>query len=192
MTRFWWVRHGPTHARTMVGWSDLPADLSDHPAIARLTAFLPQDVVLVSSDLIRATATADAVQANRLRLANDDRLREMHFGDWELRSHAEVEAETPDVIRAFWDSPGQVRPPGGESWNDLSARIWAATDRLITDFAGRNIVIVAHFGAILCALQRAANLTPEQVFSHRLDNLSVTELVHTPDAWQVGRINHIA
>ena len=28
MTRFWLVRHGPTHAKTMVGWTDLPADLS--------------------------------------------------------------------------------------------------------------------------------------------------------------------
>lgn len=29
MTRIFWIRHGPTHANGMVGWSDLPADLSD-------------------------------------------------------------------------------------------------------------------------------------------------------------------
>jgi alpha-ribazole phosphatase len=192
MTRFWWVRHGPTHAKTMVGWSDLPADLSDHSAIARLAAYLPQDAIVVSSDLIRAVATADAVQQNRTRLPHDRTLREMHFGAWELRSHHQIEAETPDIIRAFWDRPGDVRPPGGESWNDINARIWAATDHLIADFPGRNIIVVAHFGVILSALQRADNLTPEQAFSHRIDNFSVTEMFHTHDGWTLGRINHIA
>ena len=192
MTRFWWVRHGPTHAKTMVGWSDLPADLSDHSAIARLSAYLPQDAVIVSSDLIRAVTTADAVQENRLRLPHDPTLRELHFGDWELRSHTQIEAETPDLIRVFWDKPGEVRPPRGESWNDINARIWSATDRLITAYIGRNIIVVAHFGAILSALQRAEDLTPEQAFSHRIDNFSVTEMGHTSAGWQIGKINHIA
>ena len=192
MTRFWWVRHGPTHAKTMVGWSDLPADLSDQTAIARLSDCLPKDAIIISSDLIRAATTADAVQANRLRQPHDKMLREMHFGDWELRSHAEIETETPDLIRAFWDRPGEVRAPGGESWNDLNRRIWSATDKLIADFAGHNIIVVAHFGAILSALQRAENLTPKQAFSHRLNNFSVTEMVHWSDGWQMGRINHIA
>lgn len=192
MTRFWWVRHGPTHAKTMVGWSDLPADLSDHGAITRLSAYLPQDAIIVSSDLIRAVATADAVQANRQRLPHDPTLREMHFGDWELRSHTQIEAETPDLIRAFWDRPGEVRPPRGESWNDINARIWSATDRLITAYTGRNIIVVAHFGAILSALQRAEDLTPDQAFAHRIDNFSVTEMVHTENGWKLGRINHIA
>lgn len=192
MTRFWWVRHGPTHAKTMVGWSDLPADLSDHSAIARLSDYLPQDGIVVSSDLIRAVATADAVQANRKRLPHDPTLREMHFGEWELRSHHQIEAHSPDLIRAFWDRPGEVRPPGGESWNDINARIWAATDQLIANYAGHNIIVVAHFGAILSALQRADALTPEQAFSHRIDNFSVTEMLHTPKGWTLGRINHIA
>ena len=192
MTRLWWVRHGPTHAKTMVGWSDLPADLSDLGAIARLCAYLPQNAVVVSSDLTRAVATADAVQGNRLRLPNDRKLREMHFGDWELRSHNQIEAETPDLIRAFWDRPGDVRPPNGESWNDINARIFAATDCLINDFPGRDIIVVAHFGAILSAVQRAENLTAEQAFSHRIDNLSVTDMHIGPSGWRIGTINHIA
>ncbi len=192
MTRFWWVRHGPTHAKTMVGWSDLPADLSDLAAVGRLSAYLPQDAVIISSDLNRAIATADAVQGSRRRLPDDPTLREMHFGEWELRSHAQIETEAPDLIAAFWDQPGDVRPPGGESWNDINARIWAATDRLTEAYAGHNIVIVAHFGAILSALQRAEDLTPEQAFSHRIDPLSVTEMSHGPNGWRLGRINHIA
>ena len=80
MTRFWWVRHGPTHAKTMVGWQDAPADLSDQRALARLSEYLPQEAVVISSDLIRASATADAIESRRKRLPHDPALREIHFG----------------------------------------------------------------------------------------------------------------
>ena len=36
MTDIFLIRHGPTHAKGMVGWSDLAADLSDTQALARL------------------------------------------------------------------------------------------------------------------------------------------------------------
>ncbi|MEY8841169.1 histidine phosphatase family protein, partial [Cribrihabitans sp. XS_ASV171] len=38
MTRLHFVRHGPTHAKGMVGWSDLPADLSDTALLDRLSS----------------------------------------------------------------------------------------------------------------------------------------------------------
>ncbi len=185
MTRFWLVRHGPTHAKTMVGWTDLPADLSDSAALARLNAHLPPDAPVISSDLVRAIATADAL-GPRPRLPHDPALREMHFGQWETRAFAEIEAESPDHIRAFWETPGDIRPPGGESWNDLANRIWAVLDRL--QGLAPDLIVVAHFGPILAALQRAENLSPEAVFAHRIDNLSVTCL--TLDPPQVHAINH--
>jgi broad specificity phosphatase PhoE len=189
--RLWWVRHGPTHSRRMTGWTDLPADLSDHAALARLDAHLPRDAALVSSDLRRAVATADALAAGRRRLPHEPGLREIHFGAWEGRGFAEVEAETPDLIRAFWDSPGTVAPPGGESWNRLAARVQGATDRLVAAAAAGDLVIVAHFGAILAALQRAAGLSAAAVLAQRIEPLSVTRIDRHPDGWQVGAINHL-
>lgn len=171
MSRLWLVRHGPTHARTMVGWTDLAADLSDIAALARLNAHLPQ-VPVISSDLSRAARTADAL-TGRPRLPHDPDLREMHFGAWEMRGFAEIEAETPDHIRAFWESPGEVRPPGGESWNDLFARTEAALGRLAHL---PEVIVVAHFGPIVAAIQLAGGLDATEALSHRIDNLSVTRL----------------
>jgi alpha-ribazole phosphatase len=190
LTRFWWVRHGPTHAKTMVGWTDLPADLSDTVTLARLDAHLPPDALVISSDLTRAVTTADAIQGKRTRLVHDPALREMHFGEWEMRGFDEIEAEAPDHIRAFWEQPGDVRPPKGESWNDLSARVNAAIDRLLSTHQGRDIIVTAHFGPILAALQRAERLSPEAVFAHRIDNLSVTSLSCDASGWHSHAINH--
>ncbi|MBL9050403.1 MAG: histidine phosphatase family protein [Tabrizicola sp.] len=186
MTRFWLVRHGPTHAKTMTGWTDLPADLSDTAALARLSEHLPEGAPVISSDLSRAVATADAL-GRRPRLPHDPALREIHFGQWETRSFAEIETEAPDHIRAFWESPGEIRPPGGESWNDLTARTWAALDRLL---GPPDLIVVAHFGPIVAALQRAEGVSPESAFGHRIDNLSVTCLTFGPPP-RVFAINHL-
>nr|WP_174821333.1 histidine phosphatase family protein [Ruegeria arenilitoris] len=185
------VRHGPTHAKTMVGWSDIPADLSDHAALARLHDHLPQDALVISSDLSRAADTATAIQGTRRRLPHHPDLREIHFGTWEMRAFAEIEAEDPELAFAYWDSPGDVRPPNGESWNAVRARVDAAIDGLIGMHTGADLVIVAHFGVILTQVQRALDMDAQRTFAHRIDNLSVTELAFDGKTWSAGRINHL-
>ncbi|KRS12539.1 phosphoglycerate mutase [Roseovarius atlanticus] len=188
-TRLFWVRHGPTHAKGLVGWADLPADLSDTARIARLDAHLPRQALLVSSDLSRAAATADTLAADRTRLPHDPALRELHFGDWDLKAPEDIKDQSR--YQAFWDHPGEVRPPSGETWPELAARVDAATDALIATHPGADLVIVAHLGVILTQLQRALALTATEAFSHSIAPLSVTELHHTPTGWHVSGINHV-
>ncbi len=191
MTRFHLIRHGPTHAKCRVGWSDLPADLSDTTALARLSAQLPGEAVVISSDLIRARATADAIQGDRLRLASCPSLREIHFGTWELRSWREIDAEAPAHIRAFWETPGDIAPPEGESWNALMARVSTRFDQLARDYEGQDVVVVGHFGQILCQIQRAGGLTATEAFAQKIDNLSLSRIDHGPEGWRLGMINQI-
>ena len=187
MTRLWLVRHGPTHAKAMVGWSDVPADLSDTDRIARLRDYLPEAPV-VSSDLSRAVATADVLERTE-RLPHDPALREINFGAWELKTFADVEADDPATIRAYWETPGEIAPPMGESWNAVRARVSAAVDGYLTR-GYADLIIVAHFGAILTQVQRAKGIGGYEAFGHRIDNLSVTDLRFDGSGWQVGRINH--
>jgi alpha-ribazole phosphatase len=188
MMRFWWVRHGPTHEKNLVGWRDVPADLSDHPRIARLSAHLPIGAHLVSSDLSRASATADALAKGRHRLPDMPALREFHFGDWDGKHYTDLD---PAHSRAYWENPGDIAPPGGESWNDAAARIHAAVEVLTQTMQHRDIIIVAHAGVIVTQVQRALGITPYQALGHKIDNLSVTQLVLAPEGWRAGVINHI-
>jgi len=184
--RLWWVRHGPTHAKGLIGWTDLPADLSDTARLARLSAALPQAPV-VSSDLDRAVATADALAGERPRLPHEPGLREMHFGQWEGRTAAELEVLAPERSRAFWEDPEATSPPGGESWQEAADRVARAADRL-----GRThgeVILVAHFGAILTQLQRARGISAAEVLGQRIDTLSLTCLSFD-GTWRVERVNH--
>lgn len=189
MTRFWWVRHGPTHQKAFVGWRDVPADLSDTARIARLNAYLPSDAVLVASDLIRASATAD-VLTQRQRLPDLAALREFNLGDWDGKHFTEVEASHPTVSRRYWEEPGDHAPPNGESWNAAAARVSTAVNTLLAAHAGRDIIVVAHIGVILTQVQTALGVTAYQALSHHIDNLSVTCLSHDGARWVAGVINH--
>lgn len=188
MRRLFWVRHGPTHARSMVGWSDIPADLSDTAQLRRLHDHLPGDAPVISSDLTRAAATADAIAGARTRLPHDPDLREINFGDWELKRFDQIEDQAH--ARAYWENPGDVRPPGGESWNQVTARVDAAVARIFCENAHADIIAVAHFGVILTQLQQALRVGAYEAFSHKIDNLSVTELHLRDDGWHAARFNH--
>lgn len=192
MSRVFWVRHGPTHAKAMVGWSDIPADLSNTAQLARVSEHLPEEAVVISSDLIRASATADAIAGSRTRLPHDPDLREIHFGEWEMQGFDTIEDQAH--LRSFWENPGDVRPPGGESWHEVSARIERAIDRVIAGHPGRDVVAVAHMGAIITQVQQALQISAYEAFAHKIDNLSVTELHRTGSGmsagWKAASINH--
>lgn len=188
MKRLWLIRHGPTHARTLTGWTDLPADLGDSAALARLSAALPVAPV-VSSDLVRAVATADAIIGDRARLPHANALREMHFGRWEGLTAAEVAARDPDLSRIFWTDPAAASPPDGEGWEMLAARVHAATDALLAQHD--RLILVAHFGPILTLVQRATGESAAGVMGHGIAPLSLTEITVTGGSWQIARLNHL-
>ncbi|MEM7721963.1 MAG: histidine phosphatase family protein [Pseudomonadota bacterium] len=190
MTQLFWVRHGPTHETAFTGWRDVPADLSDTAALDRLDAYLPDDALVVSSDLIRAVATADAITGTRDRLPHDRQLREFDFGVWDGMHFAEVAERDPKLSRAFWETPGDIAAPDGESWNGVARRITDAIDAVIAKHPSRPIIAVAHFGAILTHVATAGGLPPYDALGHKIDNLSVTELTLTDGRWQIDRINH--
>ena len=184
-TTLWWVRHGPTHARTMIGWTDLAADLSDTAAIARLSAALPTGAPVISSDLIRARATADALASDRPRLPDDPDLRELHFGAWEGLDFDAIPDSDQALLRAFWDQPGTHAAPDGESWDMLRARIDRARSRL--EGIAADVIVVAHMGPILAQVQHALGITAFEAFGHRIAPLSLT----TVDPGALRRIGEL-
>ncbi len=191
MTRFWWVRHGPTHEKAFTGWRDVPADLGDTARLLRLDACLPPGAPVVASDLIRASATADRLATGRARLADMPALRELHFGDWDGKHWSEVAAADPDLSRRYWEDAGDTAPPNGESWNSAAARISTAVDMLKSSYRGGDLIVVAHFGTILTQIARTVGYSAREAFAHKIDTLSVTRILHDADEWTVESINQI-
>jgi alpha-ribazole phosphatase len=193
MTTWHWVRHGPTHEKTFVGWRNVPADLSDTDLIARVRDHLPDKALVISSDLIRSVHTADVLMApSHTRLPHEPDLREINFGVWDGMRWDAVAARDPQLSRDFWEKPGDVQAPEGESWNQTMARVSAVVDRMNAAHTDAHIIAVAHFGVILTQVQRALGVSAYKAMAHKIDNISVTTLQHHgDDAWEVARINHL-
>ncbi|MEM1273008.1 MAG: histidine phosphatase family protein [Pseudomonadota bacterium] len=189
MTGWWWVRHGPTHEKSFLGWRDLPADLSDVALLARLDATLPRPALVVSSDLLRARQTADVLGRARSRQPDEPDLREFNFGAWDGQAFHAVSQNDPDLSRAFWEQPGDVAPPDGESWNTVSTRVSKVVNRLSRAHAGQHIVAVAHIGTIMTQIARCQNQTSFSAMSHQIDNLSITQIDVYDDKQVLRRVN---
>lgn len=191
MTHLWLVRHGPTHQQAFTGWRDVPADLSDTALIAAVDAYLPKDALIISSDLRRAHDTATAIGGGRTRLTSHSALREFDFGVWDGMTFDEVAKRDPVLSRQYWEEPGDLAAPEGESWNQAAARFSAHVDHLIAYHSPAHLIIVAHMGVIMTQIQRALGTTAYAAMGHHIDNLSTTDMRSVNGQWAMGEINHI-
>lgn len=184
VTQWWWVRHAPVvdaHLQRLSGQSDVAADTSDQSAFAALAQRLPIGAVWLTSHLRRTRQTAEALGqagAERVTPLIEPAFAEQAFGDWTGCTWNEL-GEREDA-QAFWASPTDVRPPGdeSESFDDVCARVAARIEQLTAEYAGRDIVCVAHGGSIRAAVALALGLSPAQALALDVTNLSLTRLDH--------------
>ena len=69
-----------------------------------------------------------------VRVLQDERLREVHFGDWEMMRWPEIEAAHPEDYWDYMNTWRSAAPPGGESWHQLCARVgewWRSRPRWV-------------------------------------------------------------
>jgi broad specificity phosphatase PhoE len=194
VTRWWWIRHAPVtgHGGRIYGQEDYPADLSDGAIFAALASLLPPDPVWVTSHLQRTRDTAAAIIAARARAGAPDcliepDLAEQHVGAWHGLTHDELNARRGVAHDDFALWPASERPPDGESFLDVMARVGPAVTRLTAIHRGRDIVAVAHGGSIRAALAAALGIEAERVMSFAIDNCSLTRLDHIHDGGVVGQ-----
>ncbi len=206
VTRWWWIRHAPVTVNKgcVYGRTDLPCDTDDTAGFQGLAAILPRDAAWVVSDLMRTHQTAAAIV--RAGLPGPERfpgegviverdLAEQDFGEWQGKTYSWLAEHRAEQYHRFWHAPAHERAPGGESFEDLLARVSTVIDRLNTDLAGRDIIAVAHGGTIRSAIAKALDLAPETALAFATDNISLTRLDHFAGgrdighSWRVGCLN---
>ncbi len=201
VTRWWWIRHAPAtgHGGRIYGQEDYPADLSDTATFAALAGLLPAEPVLVTSHLRRARNTAAAIFAARASTGAPDCLiepdiAEQHVGTWHGLTHDDLNALRGVAHDDFGLWPASERPPDGESFLDVMARVGAAVARLTAAHRGRDIVAIGHGGSIRAALAIALGIEAERAMSFAIDNCSLTRLDHIHDGgertcWRIVAVN---
>ncbi|BDG10751.1 histidine phosphatase family protein [Anaeromyxobacter paludicola] len=129
------VRHGETDWNACGRWqghTDVPLNATGRAQARALAERLRAHRVraIASSDLCRARGTAEIVgEALGLEVGLvDPDLRERAYGRWEGLTRGECEARYPEHWARHASDP-RVAPPGGESIEDLLARVVPAIHR---------------------------------------------------------------
>jgi broad specificity phosphatase PhoE len=204
VTRWWFIRHAPVIGADgrVYGQDDLDCDCSDHASFAAMARLLPPEPVWLVTQLRRSRATASALRRARGHPSVEDAaafevepaFAEQHFGTWQGRRYADLEAADGEAYRRFWRAPADHAPPQGESFRDVVRRVARAMQQRGAAHAGRDIVAVSHGGAIRAALATILDLEPARALSFVIDPCSLTrfdqiEMADGTRAWRILAVN---
>ena len=162
------IRHGPTvwnEQKRLQGRADIPLSPDGLAAVRRWR--VPEAFAgfeWLASPLSRAAQTAALLD---LDAAAEPAIVEMHWGDWDGHTHAELQQKYGDGFRGRAGAGLDLRPPGGESLREVRRRAqgWLAE----VAARGRPTGAVTHQVVIRAVLSLATGWTMEGAPPHALD-----------------------
>jgi alpha-ribazole phosphatase len=190
-TEWVWIRHAPVQGQEnrYYGRLDVAAEPVAPSLASAIARRLPSSAVWLSSPLARTRSTAVALKHGVDPIAVGD-FNDQNYGLWQGRSFNDVFAQNRTLD---WSNPVDILPPEGESFFDLSTRVYAGVQRLTDHYAGHTLVSVAHANVIRAAIALALDIDLGTALRIEVAPLSITRLGHRivdgVHQWSVGCIN---
>jgi alpha-ribazole phosphatase len=185
------ARHGRTVANAsgeLLGRRDPGLDdvgLDQAAAIGRALSGADR---VVSSPLRRCRETAAALG---MPVDVDERFIELDYGVLEGTPVAEVSASTWNE----WRADTGWRPEGGESLDDLAARVWPALTDLVAEARERDVVVVSHVSPIKAAVAWSLGVGIEVQWRCFVQQASISRIAirgETPVLHSFNETHHLA
>lgn len=195
------IRHAESTANVTTNVGGVDAKLTERglEQAQQLGEFLKASEIpfdrVHSSTYERARHTAEIamrVLGDKRVVLFDKRLVEIGRGEWDGKPIAEV--ITPAVRKRMEILGMDYRTPGGESMNEVSWRMseWLL-DKIVGDPEAETEtlthLVFSHGHAIRCLLQRVLGNDPWLTWKIRLNNTSVTTLIHDSSGWSIEQLN---
>ena len=162
MLRLALVRHAqtaPSLDGRYCGSSDVALNQAGRELAERLGERLAASTwqAIYASPLVRSGQTAEPLSRRLgLPIQRDAGLAELRYGDWELKTPADIERSDDSERYALWlKDPVRHAPPGGETAQQLAERALAAVTRVRARHARGAVVAFSHkttIRVLLCAL----------------------------------------
>jgi broad specificity phosphatase PhoE len=176
MSRLCLVRHGQTDWNLegrYHGQSDVPLNKTGR-AEARALALQLQDqsfTSIYSSDLQRAMETAGIIsKAIHVPVMYETRLREINQGEWEGQRVDIIKARYAELWQQRILDPINIRPPGGETVEEVARRVYSALNDIALHHPSGSILIVSHGLALATVLCKVRDIPIGQAYTMIPDN----------------------
>ncbi|MCV9385757.1 alpha-ribazole phosphatase [Reichenbachiella ulvae] len=155
---------------TCYGQSDLPLAMGYQKDLAQTQSLLPEKLGAVySSPLLRCKTLAWELEGE---INFDARLKELNFGDWELKKWEDIPKEQ---LNPWMESYVELAPPKGESYLQLAERVKAFWNELLEKELD-TVAIISHGGVIRALLSIILDLDLKNSFKLQIDYGSVSQV----------------
>ncbi|MEX5284217.1 alpha-ribazole phosphatase [Selenomonas sputigena] len=198
MTKIYLVRHGQTEWNVggrFQGHSDVELAETGIRQAECLAEHFPAEKIdaIYSSDLQRAVSTAEFL-AERFgcEVQKTENLREMNFGAWEGLTFEQIVEKWPEAGEQIFSAPDELKPPGGETFQDVEERAARTLEKITSEHEGQRIILVAHGAFLRTILTYALHMPLRYVWRLRQGNTAVSRLTHGGHHFTVDYVNSIA
>jgi alpha-ribazole phosphatase len=117
----------------------------------------------------------------------DERLKELHFGDWEM---SPWDAIPRDVFDVWANNYANLAPPNGETFSQLHARSKSFVEDVSSHSQGKSILVVTHGGLIRALIAEVLQMPLKRLFRLTINHASVTQLEFKGDVPKVIFMNY--
>ena len=151
--------------------------------------------IVLTSPLQRCRLTANAIGgASGAPVVVHDALLDGALGEWTGRHPTDIENQWPAEF-AVWRSDPDAPPPGGESFNQIRARIDPLLRELVGMYRGRTVVLVTHAATSKMILLTALDVPSSAAYRLRIDTASLSGFTIADDGstvvWAVNETGHL-
>lgn len=169
-TELYLIRHGETAAEfrgRCYGSLDVALSVVGVRQIEMVAASLSSTALsaIYSSPRTRCVDSARLVARHQSCAVSEvAALSELNFGHFEGKPYTDIAMEHPELFATWMQHPTEVQFPGGESFDEMRARVLKAVNTLLNQHAGSRFAIVTHGGVKRIVLADALDLPRPNFF----------------------------
>ena len=147
---------------------------------------------IYASPLLRAQQTALAITLpHGLAVQSTPVLTEVDVGQWEGRTWSEIERGWPDDHRRYMEDPGANPYLGGESFQQVQARVGPAMQEIFRAHLGQAIAVVTHNVVNRVLLAPLLGLPLKLARRIHLDNCGISLVRHRDGETKLITLNSV-
>ncbi len=159
------------------GDTDLKLEKTFEQELHEIQNILPNfaEIPIYSSPLFRCKHLAQHLQKNNDLISFKNELKEMNFGDWEMKKWSEIDEK---LMNEWMENFIDKIVPNGESYQIVRNRVEHFWNELI-EKNYQKVGIVTHFGVIQSILSILFEMPPAKAFRFELEYGAVIRIKKT-------------
>lgn len=134
---------------------------------------------IITSPLERCQAFAEALMDTYgIPCTTKENLKEIGFGSWEGRTPNQIKKDNLKEYEDFYHDPVNKRPQGAEPLDKFISRVTNTYEKIVSDFQGKHILIVAHAGVNRAIIAHVLQAAPAGLYRINVKNAGISRIKH--------------